>query len=139
MSQENVELVRAWIDALNRGEVDAVLKDATPDFELDFSRAIGPQRGVFGLTEVGGIWDYFTDAFESVRIEPHEFIDAGECVIVPWTAHMVGRDGIQVQARTTWTWTIREGAAKRLCMYQERDEALEAAGLSRPTSADAEA
>jgi hypothetical protein len=30
----------------------------------------------------------------------------------------------------TWTWTIRDGNIKRLCMYQERQEALEAVGLS---------
>jgi len=131
MSQENVELVRAWIDAVNRGDIDAALKDAAPDFEFDFSRAVGPRRGVFGLDEMRGFWDYFAGTFESLRIEPHEFIDAGECVIVPWTAHVVGRDGIEVQARTTWTWTIRDGAAERLCMYQEREEALEAAGLSK--------
>jgi ketosteroid isomerase-like protein len=130
MSHENVEIVQATIDALNRGDVEAVIADAAPDFEFDFSRSIGPRRGVFGLDEVREFWDYFAGTFESVRIEPHEFIDAGEYVIVPWTAHMVGRDGIQVQARTTWTWTIREGAVVRLCMYQERAEALEAAGLS---------
>ena len=42
MSQENVEIVRAAFDALNRGDMDAVLKDAAPDFELDWSRAVGP-------------------------------------------------------------------------------------------------
>jgi hypothetical protein len=27
-------------------------------------------------------------------------------------------------------WTIRNGAIERVCMYQERQEAFEAAGLS---------
>jgi SnoaL-like domain len=68
--------------------------------------------------------------FESSRIEPHEFIEAGEHVVVPWTFHAVGRDGLEVQARLTWLFTIRDGAIQRACMYQERSEALEAAGLS---------
>jgi hypothetical protein len=51
-------------------------------------------------------------------------------VIVPWTLHAVGHDGIEVEARATWMFTIRDGSLQRVCMYQEREEALEAAGLS---------
>jgi ketosteroid isomerase-like protein len=72
----------------------------------------------------------FRQSWESVRIEPHEFIEVDEHVVVPWTAHMVGRDGIEVEARVTWTWTILDGAIERVCMYQEREEALDAAGLT---------
>ena len=40
MSQENVEIVRATIDDFNRGNLDAVLQDTAPNFELDWSRAM---------------------------------------------------------------------------------------------------
>jgi hypothetical protein len=50
-------------------------------------------------------------------------------VIVPWTLRATGRDGIEVQARVTWTFTFRDGALRRICMYQQRSEALEAADL----------
>jgi hypothetical protein len=36
---------------------------------------------------------------------------------------------IELQARGIWLWTIRDGVVVRLCLYQERKEALEAAGL----------
>jgi ketosteroid isomerase-like protein len=75
-------------------------------------------------------WAEFAEDLDSVQIESHEFIEAGEQVVVPWTMHAVGRDGIKVQARVTWAWTVRDGAIERICMYQERHEALEAAGLS---------
>ena len=71
--------------------------------------------------------------WESSRIEPHEFIEAGEHVAVPWTLRATGRDGIEVRARVTWTFTIRDGAIQRICMYQERQEALETLGLSEKT------
>ena len=45
MSQENVEIVKAAIDAMNRKDWDAAFQDAAPGFELDFSRALGPYRG----------------------------------------------------------------------------------------------
>ena len=130
MSQQNVDIVRAAIDAYNRGEWESLLNDADPGFELDLSRAAGPLHGVYGLDQIRRFWSEFADSWESVRIEPHEFIEAGADVVVPWTLHVTGRDGIEVQARVTWIWTIRDGAVERLCMYQERQDALEAVGLS---------
>ena len=69
------------------------------------------------------------DGWQSVRFEPHEFIEVGERVVVPWTMHFVGRDGIGVQARNTWTFTIRDGMIVRSCLYQDKQEALKAVGL----------
>ena len=50
-------------------------------------------------------------------------------MIVPTTEHYVGRDGIEVQARNTWTVTIRDGKIVRSCLYQDKQEALKAVGL----------
>jgi ketosteroid isomerase-like protein len=130
MSQENVEVVRAAIEAYNRGDLESVLMAAPPDFEIDLSRAAGPLHGVYRLDQVRQFRDEFLESWQSIRIEPHEFIDAGADVVVPWTMHLIGRDGIEVQARVTWTWTIRDGNIKRPGLYQERQEALEAVGLS---------
>src|SRR5439155_1363656 len=77
MSQENVEIVKAWIDAYNREDEDAFFKDLAPGFVLDFSRAIGPWRGVFGLDQWRRVWGEFRETWESDWLEPHEFIEAG--------------------------------------------------------------
>ena len=130
MSQQNVEIVRASIDAWNRGDWDATLKDAAPSFEFDFSRSVGPGRGVYSLEQMREYFREFTEAWESLRLEPEEFIEVGEDVVMPNTVHAQGRDGIEVHARAAWIWTIRDGSVVRLCFYQERQEALEAAGLS---------
>ena len=129
MSQENVELVRAAIDAYNQGDWKSALKDASPGFECDLSRALGPQNDVYRRDQMQRFWAEFAEGWESVRIEPDEFIQTGDDVVVPLTVHLTGRDGIEVRARVTWTWTLRDGAVERLCMYQDRAEALEAAGL----------
>ncbi len=129
MSQENVEIVRAAIDALSRGDVDAALKHADPGFEYDFSRAIGPSHGVYGLDQMQHFWDEFAEPWESLRFEADEFIEAGEHVVTPLTNRFQGREGIEVQARPVFVWTIRDGAIVRISMYQERKDALEAVGL----------
>ena len=131
MSQENVEIVRAALGAFNRADWESVLKDAAPNVEFDLSRARNPDlSGVYGeLGQVQRVLAEFIQNWDSMRIEPHEFIAVGDHVVVPWTAHAVGRDGIEVAARVTWTFTIREGIIQRFCMYQEHEEALEAVGL----------
>jgi ketosteroid isomerase-like protein len=83
MSQENVEIVRAAIDAWSRGDWDTALKDTAPDFEYDLSRAIGPIRGVYRRDQTEEAWRDFTEGLTFARIEPHELIEAGEHVVVP--------------------------------------------------------
>ena len=72
----------------------------------------------------------FRETWESVRQEPHEFIEAGDLVVVPSTMHVKGRGGIEVVVRAAVVWTIRNGAIERMVMYQSKEEALEAVGLS---------
>jgi ketosteroid isomerase-like protein len=130
MSQENVEIVRAAIDAWNRGDWDATLKDAAPSFEFDFSRAMGPGGGVYRLDQMGEYFRQVAETWESLRLEADEIIETGEQVVTPNTLHAQGRDGIELQAHSAWVWTIRDGRVARLCFYQGRQEALEAVGLS---------
>ena len=130
MSQENVELVKAVLDAYNREDWDAVFRDIAPDAELDMSRAVGPTQGVFKPDQVRRVLMDFRENWESLRIEPHEFIEAGDLVVVPWTMHVEGRDGIEAAARVAVVWTVRDGVIQCASLYQERQDALEAVGLS---------
>jgi ketosteroid isomerase-like protein len=129
VSQENVELVRRSIASANAGDWESVFRGGAPNYELDFSRAQGLFGGVYRGEEAQRVLIDSIDDWQSVRFEPHEFIEVGEHVVVPWTMHFVGRDGIEVQARNTWTFTIRDGMVVRTCLYQDKQEALEAVGL----------
>jgi len=130
LSQENVEIVRAVLDAAIRGDWESAFRDAAPNWELDWSRTRGPEvPGVYRGEEAQRVLIDFVESWQSVRTEPHEFIEVGEHVIAPTTEHYVGRDGIKVQARNTWTWTIRDGMIVRTCLYQDKQEALKAVGL----------
>ena len=105
-------------------------KDAAPGFVADFSRSAGPGRGVFGLDQIRRATEEFRETWDSDWLEPHEFIEAGDLVVVPGTQHVKGRGGIEVAARGVYVWTIRNGAIERMVMYQSRRDALEAVGLS---------
>jgi ketosteroid isomerase-like protein len=130
MSEENVEIVSRAVSAINEQDVDAYLALCKPDFEFDFSRAVGPVHGVFKLDQMHALLDDFFDQWEAVRLQADELIDAGEHVVGTLAGSSRGRDAIEVSARTTWVWTFREGKIVRQCYYQDKAEALEAAGLS---------
>jgi ketosteroid isomerase-like protein len=130
MSRQNVEMVENAISAANTGDWDAFFGAMGPGFEFDMSRADGPGRGIYGPDQARRQLEDFAGYWESVRIEPDEFIEAGELVVVPMSVHVRGRDGIDVVSRPTFVWAIRDGAVSRVSMYQERREALEALALS---------
>ena len=129
MSKENVEIARHNYEAWHRGDVDAAFEDCAPDFELDMSRAIGMDRGIYSLNQWRRLTEEFWELWDSVQVGADEFIDAGGHVVVPFTNRLRGRNGIEVQARGTWLCTIRDGLIVRICLYQDKQEALEAAGL----------
>ena len=130
MSEENVEIVRRSFEAWNRRDLTAWLTLYRSDAEVDYSRSRSPFKGVYhGHDEMETLWDVFWSTFEDVQIEPHSYIPAGSEVVVPNTAHFRGRDGIEVIARNGLVFRVENGQITRLRLFQERDEALEAAGL----------
>ena len=55
-------------------------------------------------------------------------IPIGDHLVLPHTTHIRGRDGIEAQARTTWLFTFHGDKVERVCLYQDKEEAVEAAG-----------
>jgi ketosteroid isomerase-like protein len=131
MSQENLEIARRVFDALNRDDLPAAMEDVAPDFVFDFSRSRGLDGGVYGRDEWLKTAEAALGLWESVRWEVEEFIEAaGDRLVTVQTAYMRGRDDIVVPTRGAWLWLFRDGRLARVTFFQERREALEAAGLS---------
>jgi ketosteroid isomerase-like protein len=131
MSQENVEVVRRHIDAYNRRDLMTLLALWHPDAEIDWSQSRGPLRGVYsGYREYEAFWKEFWSMFEEIKIEPHDFTEIGSEVVVTTTAHLRGREEIEVVARNALVYRVESGQITRLRMFQEEAEALEAVGLS---------
>jgi ketosteroid isomerase-like protein len=131
MSHENAEVVQRGVETWNRRDLTTWLALFSSDAEIDWSRARGPLKGVYsGRDEIETLWNEWFFTFEEARIETHSFTDAGSEVVVSNTTHFRGRQGIQVTASSTWVFTVEHGQITRLRLFQERDEALEAAGLT---------
>jgi ketosteroid isomerase-like protein len=131
MSKENVEIVRREIEAWNRRDLRAALALWGSDAEIDWSRSVGPFKGVYRGHDGLRTWlNEYWSTFEEVIVETHGMTQPGSDVVVPNTARLRGRDGIEVVARATFVFTVADRKITRFRMFQEGAEALEAAGLS---------
>jgi ketosteroid isomerase-like protein len=131
MSETSVEAVRRAIAAYNRRDVQALREINHPDVEVDWSASRGLDAGVYkGISEVLDFFQTFFDAFDHVHIEPEQFVDSGDLVVVPNVAHIRGRDGIEAVARSALLFEVHAGRVVRLRLYQETQDALEAIGRS---------
>jgi ketosteroid isomerase-like protein len=130
MSQENMEIVRSHVEAWNRRDKAAYVASFRSDAEIDWSRARALFRGVYrGREQQKAFWDEFWSTFEDSQLEIHNLTEAGSEVVVWNTAHMWGRDGIEVTARSALVFSVENGEITRLRLFREQAEALEAAGL----------
>ncbi len=130
MSEENVEIVRLGYERLNGGDLDGVLQLCAADFEFRDLPAL-PGSGVFIGHDAFRAWyAQLNDAFEELRFEPEDFIDAGDHVVV--VNHATGRgmgSGAMVEMHFSNVWTLSDGKIVRQITYSDHAEALEAAGL----------
>jgi uncharacterized protein len=132
MSQENVEIVRRYLAAYERGGLDASAEFWHPD--INWRAAEGALDDV-GLMEGPGAlrhyYEQWEDAFESGRVEVEELVDAGDQVVavVRGIARMKESEA-EVDLRYAIVLSIRDGKIAAGREYFTRSEALEAAGLS---------
>ena len=130
--EENIELIRRAYDAFNRRDLEPLLAMMHPDFELDFSRSVGPEPGVYtGEDGMRRLFETYWEAFEEISLQPEEFIGASDVTIAIVHARGRGRgSGIKVDARGPHMWSFREGKIVGFALFQELSEALEAANLA---------
>jgi ketosteroid isomerase-like protein len=133
MSQENLEVVRRWIEAYNARDIEGLLDVSDPEIEF---------RSIFAGLESGGafrgrtgVYEYFEaieDAYESFQVLPDDFLDAGAAVVFPAQAVWSGRgSGASDKTRIAVVAWLRMTKVMRVETFTDRAEALEAAGLRR--------
>jgi ketosteroid isomerase-like protein len=134
MSQESIEVVRLAYAAISDGDFDALAELTDPDWVFDFSRSIGPQKGVYrGHEEIAQFGAATEDAFESFQLSPIDFrVGSGGQIVVRHHLSAKGRgSGLEWERvpDATLLWEVRDGKVIKTTLYQRRSEALEAAGL----------
>jgi len=130
VSQENVRVVRQALDAYGRRDVDELRRLNSPELELDWTASKGWLAGLYcGIEEALRFYYEYYEVFESSRVEAESYTPVGDSVVVPNVVYQRGRDGIEVTARSTLVFSMRDGRITHICLYQDTSEALKAMRL----------
>ena len=127
MSQENVEIVRRLLEAVNRRDWDAMLETGAPEIEI-VTLMSGTHRGHAGWRRVV---EQMAEEVSGFQFVPEDFIDVGHDRVVAVTRWGgTGRtSGIAVFATIVFVHTLRGGLVVRQESFRNRAEALKAVGL----------
>ena len=132
MSQENVEIVRAAIDAWNRGDWDGVGKDAAGDFELVPPSQSPLSEPLRGMDEVRAWAADQQETVGDLSIEIEELIESGESIVaLIRLAIRPQRADAEVELRIAHLWTLRDRKLIRCEVFPECEKAIEVAGLAK--------
>jgi ketosteroid isomerase-like protein len=130
MSEENVEIVRGAIAALNKRDVDGYLGLCAPDVELITPVAAieGPSVGAQGIRQFfAGIDEAMTEFDLDVR--ELRALD-GQRVLAVGQVRSVSKGGFASTLPFVNVYEIKDAKLWRIRVYNDQDEGLRAAGLS---------
>jgi ketosteroid isomerase-like protein len=130
MSAEDLETVRRGLETFSTtGKPDWTTLDE--DVEVR-DHDIPDQAGYHGhdgfarwLEDWGAAWAGYT-------IEPHEFVDAGDRIVVVLRMHATGRgSGLELDREDAMVLELREGKIVQIDYYNDKRRALAAAGITQ--------
>jgi ketosteroid isomerase-like protein len=135
MSEENVEVVRAQIDAYNRGDYDAALAllDEEVEWHVPEVAALdAPASGIVqGRARVAEQFARWLEAWETHAFQVTDALSRGDDVFIAGLQVGRGRhSGLYIRVPTFHVFTVRDQKIVAMRAFPERAEALEAAGLS---------
>jgi ketosteroid isomerase-like protein len=127
----NVAAVRRFVDAFNRREISEVLGDADSNIQLDEWPEAPGSRSYHGPEGVREALDTWFETWEWMHVEIEELREVGDCVF--FTLHQRAKgstSGIEVEIKSWNVYTFGEGRLTRIQLFLDRDQALDAAGLT---------
>jgi ketosteroid isomerase-like protein len=129
LPSENVEIAQRAYAAFNHAGVEGILGYLDPEIEWrmweEFARGSRLFEGHQGVREVLGI---FAENFDEFGVEPSDFVEEGDRVIVSVCLSGTVKGSGEVRAfDLVHSWRLRGGRAVCLDVYGTREEALGAA------------
>ena len=129
MSAENVQLLRDGYAALARQDIPAALAAFDPSIEWNVPDSL-PFGGTYrGHDAVTGFFGTLAEVWQSLSVEPEEFIDAGDTVVVLARDRATGAGGT-FDDRTVHLWRMRDGKAISFTEFLDTAKSLQAFELA---------
>ena len=119
MSQQDVDTIRGAYEAFARQDIPAVLDVMDDSIEWQTPESL-PFGGSFrGREEVAGFFGTLPEHFGELNVEPAEFLDAGDHVVVIGEHRARGKGGEEFTAPWAMVWTMRDGKAVAFREYTD--------------------
>ena len=123
----NVEYVRGWIEAWNRGEVEALIEDARPDIEWVVAREHPDSATHRGRQEVADYLRDWLSMMPDLRIEIEDLEELGDRVLLVMRMTGTGAgSGAVTEVRIAVMTTFRDGKPVRNEEFLDPEEARRA-------------
>jgi uncharacterized protein len=134
MARGNEEILREVFALVNdrgiQAATDAFGDLLDPEFALEEASDVPDRSGFSGRDAFIANMTKLDESFDELRIEPIEFVDLGDKLVVVVSLAGRGRaSGAPVETTFAQLWTLRDGKAVSLRDYATKSQALEAAGL----------
>ena len=127
MSRENGEVIRRWVVDVTRDPAEWRLH---PEIEWHLDSAHPDQRVLHGRDDVVRYFQGWRAAFDNIRLDVTDYIDAGRHVVMPFVAHGRLKGSVsEVPLTETWVFDVRDGLIVQVREFLATDEALKAVGL----------
>jgi ketosteroid isomerase-like protein len=130
MSQENVVVVREFLEAYNRRDVERMTEIIDPTFEFR-SRFVGIEsvhRASEGFPQT--YFEMLNEAYDRFEVVLDDYFDAGAAVLAAGHAQWRGKaSGLQGETLILPAFWLRARKVIRAETFADRAEAFEAVGL----------
>ena len=130
MFQDDAERLRRAYQAFNEGGVEAFLERLAPELQVR-DRESSPDRAEtrYGKQGIKQLFESYMEAFDALRLEPQEFIDAGDQILVTVQQWVRGKgSGAEVVGNVAHVWTMRGDTPFQLQIFRDKESALKALG-----------
>lgn len=127
MSSEDVERLRAAYDAFKRQDIPTVMTAFDEEIEWTLPDNL-PFGGTYhGHEGVGEFFGQLPQHFKELSVDPEEFIDAGDAIVVP--IHLTGAGaGGSLDSKSLHLWRMRAGKAVSFREYPDTARVLQTLG-----------
>jgi len=126
--------LRRTFAALNRRDFDVVLLVVEPDAELEFRgvEATGIAPSYHGHDGFRAFWAEWLRDWEQVSHGITAVIDLGDRILIRvWGHHLAPKSGLWQDSDSGYLFELRDGRVKRLVVWYEWSDAVEALGLDQ--------
>jgi ketosteroid isomerase-like protein len=130
MSQENVEVVRRFLDAFNARDVEVLVSLSAEDCEWRPFRA-----QLEGIVYRGheGVRQFLSDMnedWETFRIDPLEFRDRDQLVaVIGRVKARSAESSMEIESIAGFVHELEQGRVRRITSHSDVEAALDAVGL----------